>query len=69
MLGRHVYRVHPVEAGWVVAKEGEDHPRGEYSERERAISDVRRAGTIENGDGTIANQWLFGADPIEKLQA
>jgi len=77
MLGRHVYRVHPVEEGWVVTKEGEDHPRGEFPDREKAISDAVRLAeadepakvTIENGDGTIANEWLFGTDPVEELQA
>jgi len=76
MLGRHVYRVHRVETGWVVVKEGEEHPRGEYSERQQAISDAVRFAeanepakvTIETGNGTIANEWLFGADPIEELK-
>jgi len=77
MLGRHVYRVYPAGEGWIVTKEGEDHSRGEFSSREDAIAAaVRSAETdepakvmIENGDGTLANEWLFGADPIEELRS
>jgi len=25
--------------------------------------------TIDNGDGTIAEEWLFGTDPVEELGA
>ena len=77
MLGRHVYRVHPTEQGWTVTKEGEDHPRDGFSGREEAIAEAARlAGsdepakvTIDNGDGTIAEEWLFGTDPVDELGA
>ena len=77
MLGRHVYRVHPTEQGWTVTKEGEDHLRDGFSGRKEAIAEaVRLAGsdkpanvTIDNGDGTIAEEWLFGTDPVEELGA
>ena len=77
MLGRHVYRVHAVEEGWIVTKEREDRPRAEFPDREKAISEAVRLAeadepakvTIENGDGTIANEWLFGTDPVEELHA
>jgi len=77
MLGRHVYRVHPTEQGWTVMKDGEDHPRGGFSEREGAVAEaVRLAGsdqpakvTIDNGDGTIAEELLFGTDPVDELGA
>jgi hypothetical protein len=44
--------------------------------RQQAISDAVRLAeanepakvTIENSDGTIANEWLFGVDPTEELQ-
>jgi Uncharacterized protein conserved in bacteria (DUF2188) len=75
MLGRHVYRVHRTEEGWIVTKEGEDRPRAGFSGREEAIAEaVRLAGldepakvTVDNGDGTIAEEWLFGTDPVEEL--
>ncbi len=75
MLGRHVYRVHPSGDGWIVTKEGEEPSRGEFASREEAIAAAVRAAEfdepakvmIENGDGTIANEWLFGADPVEEL--
>ena len=37
MLGRHVYRVHPMEARWTVTKDGESQPRASFSTR---IEDV-----------------------------
>jgi hypothetical protein len=77
MLGRHVYRVHPTEEGWTVMKEGEDRPRAEFPDREKAIAEaVRLAGsdepakvTVDNNDGTIAEEWLFGSDPVGELSA
>ena len=77
MLGRHVYRVHPIDEGWTVTKEGEDRPRGEFSRREEAIAEaVRLAGsdepakvTVDNGDGTISEEWLFGSDAVTELGA
>ena len=60
-----------------MTKEGEDHPRDGFSGRKEAIAEaVRLAGsdepakvTIDNGDGTIAKEWLFGTDPVEELSA
>jgi hypothetical protein len=77
MLGRHVYRVLPTEAGWIVTKEGEDRPRARSHDREKAIAEaVRLAGseepakvTVDSGDGTIAEEWLFGSDAVEELGA
>ena len=75
MLGRHVYRVNRADDHWIVTKEGEDNARGEFTGREEAIaaavrmaeSDEPAKVMIENGDGTIANEWLFGTDPVEEL--
>jgi Uncharacterized protein conserved in bacteria (DUF2188) len=75
MLGRHIYRVHRTAQGWTVTKEGENQPRGGFPGREEAIAEaVQLAGsdepakvTIDNGDGIIAEEWLFGADGLEKL--
>jgi len=77
MLGSHVYRVHSNEQGWMVTKEGEDHPRGGFPSREEAIAEaVRLAGsdepakvTLDNGDGTIAEEWLFGSDAVTEMGA
>jgi hypothetical protein len=77
MLGRHIYRVHRTAQGWTVTKEGENQARGEFVGREEAIAEaVRLAGsdepakvTIDNGDGIIVEEWLFGADLLEKLRA
>jgi len=49
--------------------------QGGFLGREEAIAEaVRLAGsdepakvTIDNGDGIIAEEWLFGADGLEKL--
>ena len=70
MLGRHVYRVHSTGERWEVIKEGEEDPRAVFRQREEAIAEAfRLAGsdqpakvTIDNGDGTIAQEHLFGAD-------
>ena len=77
MLGRHVYRVHPTDQGWTVTKEGEDHPRSGFPDREKAIAEAVRLAesdepakvTVDNGDGTIAEEWLFGSDPVAELEA
>jgi len=77
MLGRHVYRVHPTEQGWTVTKEGEDHPRSGHPDRDEAIAQAVRLAesdepakvTVDNGDGTIAEEWLFGSDPVAELGA
>jgi Uncharacterized protein conserved in bacteria (DUF2188) len=71
MLGRHVYRVHPQEQGWAVTKDGEGRPRAQFDGRDQAIAEaVRLAGTdqparvtVDNGDGTIAEERLVGRDP------
>ena len=71
MLGRHVYRVHPDERGWMVTKEGEGRPRARFPRREEAIAEAARLAeadhparvTIDNGDDTIAEERIFGRDP------
>lgn len=75
MLGRHVYRVHRTEAGWMVTKEGEDRPRSQFRGREEAIAEaVRLAGSdepakviVDNGDGAITEERLFGSGLAEEL--
>jgi len=76
MLGRHVYRVHPTDTGWIVTKEGEEGPRVICRGRKEAIAEaVQAAGSdepakviVDNGDGTIAEEWLFGSDAVEELE-
>ena len=76
MLGRHVYRVHPTEDCWTVTKEGEAHPRGAFAGREEAVAEavhLARADepakvTVDSGHGTIAEEWLFGSDPVAELE-
>ncbi len=76
MLGRHVYRIHRTDQGWTVTKEGEDHPRADFPGREEAIAEAVRLAEadvpakiiIDNGDGTITDEKLFGADPVEELK-
>jgi hypothetical protein len=75
MLGRHVYRVHPTDTGWMVTKEGEDGARALCRGREQAIAEaVRAAGSdepakviVDNGDGIIAEEWLFGSDAVAEF--
>jgi len=75
MLGRHVYRVHPIEQGWTVRKDGETWLRGSFTDRDEAIAEAERLArsdepakiVIDKGDGVIAEERLFGIDPIERL--
>ncbi len=70
MLGRYVYRVTPAPGGgWIVLKEGESSP--ETSEtREAAVAiacalaatDQPSKVVIDNPDGTIAEERVFGTD-------
>jgi hypothetical protein len=75
MLGRHVYRVHSTEDGWTVTKEGEAQPRRGFPEREAALDEACRLAqddqpsrvTVDNGDGIILEERLFGSDLSEEL--
>ena len=77
MLGRHVYRVQADEGRWRVIKEGENAARGEFGPHEEAVAEACRLAeadkpsrvTIESGDGTVAEERLFGADLSQELGA
>ena len=77
MLGRHVYRVHPAEGGWTVTKEGESEPRARCASREDALAEARRLAdadkpskvTVDNGDGLIIDEQLFGSDLSQEIGA
>ena len=77
MLGRHVYRVHPTEERWIVTKEGESEPRGAFASREQALAEARRLAdaeqpskvTLDNGDGIILDEQLFGRDLSQEIGA
>jgi hypothetical protein len=62
MLGRHVYRVHSTEGRWTVTKEGEAQPRGGFAQ-----ADEPSRVTVDNGDGIILEERLFGSDLSEEL--
>jgi hypothetical protein len=72
MLGRHVYRVSPTPTGtWSVSKEGEPAARDARQTRDRAVefactlaaADEPSKVVVENDDGTLADERMFGADP------
>lgn len=75
MLGRNVYRVHPVEGRWTVIKEGEDQPRGDFARRSDALAVASALAeaqqpsrvTIDDGDGIIVEERLFGEDISQQL--
>jgi hypothetical protein len=77
MLGRHVYRVEPVEGRWTVTKVGEDKPRAGFTSREQAVVEARRLAGAEqpskvilgDGDGMILGEELFGQDLIDELDS
>jgi len=60
MLGRHVHRVHPQGDEWIVSKDGEEAPRGNFAIRDQAIAAAERLGRsdqparimIDNDDGS-----------------
>ena len=76
MLGRHVYRVHLAESRWSVTKEGEGQPRGAFGGRDEAIAEACRLAdadqpsrvTVDDGDGIITEERLFGADASQELE-
>ena len=76
MLGRHVYRVHPADGGWTVTKEGEADARGAFGRREEALSEACRLAEadkpsrvmVDDGDGIIVEERLFGADLSQQLE-
>ncbi len=75
MLGRHVYRVHLADTRWTVTKEGESEPRIAFAGREAALAEGRRLAEadqpsrviIDDGDGAILEEILFGSDLSEEL--
>jgi hypothetical protein len=77
MLGRHVYRVHPSDGSWTVTKEGEGEPRGEFGQQTEAITEASRLAksdqpsrvTVDNGDGIILEEHLFGSDLSQELES
>ena len=70
MLGRHVYRVHPANGSWTITKEGENEARGTFNGRDEAIAEACRLADadqpsrvlVDDGDGVILEERLFGAD-------
>ena len=77
MLGRHVYRVQPLEGRWTVAKEGESARAAGFATREEAMAEARRLADADqpskiilgNGDGLILEEHLFGRDLSDELDA
>jgi hypothetical protein len=77
MLGRHVYRVHPAGGRWTVSKDGEAQPRGDYAAREEALAEASRLAdadqpsrvTVDDGEGAIVEERLFGADLGQQLDS
>ena len=77
MLGRHVYRVHPADGSWSVTKEGEAAPRGSFAGRRKALTEACRLAeadqpswvTVDDGDGLIVEERLFGADLSQELDS
>ena len=77
MLGRHVYRVHPAAGRWTVTKEGESEPRAGFASRDEALAEARRLAdadkpskvTVDDGDGVILEEHLFGSDLSQEIGA
>ena len=77
MLGRHVYRVSPAHEDWTVSKEGEEHPRARFHSRDAAMDEAIRLArsdpparvTLDNGEGLILEEKLFGRDPAADFDA
>ena len=77
MLGRHVYRVHLEDGSWSVTKEGEAAARGTFPGRREALAEACRLAqadqpsrvTVDDGDGIIVEERLFGADVSQELDS
>jgi hypothetical protein len=77
MLGRHIYRVHPGDGRWNITKEGETAPRAIIADQGAAIAEACRLAkldepsrvTIDDGDGKILEERLFGADLSQEFDA
>jgi hypothetical protein len=77
MLGRHVYRVHLGDGSWSVTKEGESEPRGTFGSREEALAEACRLAqadqpsrvSVDDGDGIIVEERLFGADLSQEIDS
>jgi hypothetical protein len=75
VLGRHVYRVHASGGRWTVSKEGEMQPRGDFAGREEAVAEACRLAetkqpsrvTVDDGDGIILDERLFGSDLSQEI--
>jgi hypothetical protein len=76
MLGRHVYRVHPADGRWTITKEGEDQARGDFARREEATTEACRLADadqpsrvlVDDGDGVILEERLFGSDLSQEFE-
>lgn len=77
MLGRHVYRVSPLDSGqWSVRKDGEAAARGSHPSREEAsrhawelaMADEPSKVVVEERNGAIADERIFGADAALDLE-
>jgi len=74
MLGRHVYRVRPIEQGWGVQKDGEAELRARCTGRGEAIAEAERlsstrATALSPRSGCLASisltSWVVeSADPL-----
>ena len=78
LLGRHVYRVEPLESGgWSVHKDGEETARAHRSARdeaaryaaELAIADQPSKVIVADWGGTIVAERWFGDDAASELEA
>ena len=75
MLGRHVYRVQPLEGRWTVRKEGESGGGTGFASREEAMAEARRLADADqpskvilgDGDGIILEEHLFGQELSDEL--
>ena len=75
MLGRRVYRVHHEGGRWTVAKDGETRPLGEFAAREAALAKACKLAdndqpsrvVVDDGDGVIVEERLFGSDLSEEF--
>jgi Uncharacterized protein conserved in bacteria (DUF2188) len=77
MLGRHVYRVQPLEGRWTVTKDGQSGRGADFANRQEAMVEARRLADADqpskiilgDGDGLILEEHLFGQDLSDELDA
>jgi hypothetical protein len=70
-MTRAVYWVSPHDGGWAFKREGQDQPLQVFDTKQPTLDHARQTARnhqpsqvkIQREDGTIEDEWTYGADP------